>query len=181
MSLNFEEFASELKELISLQQKMKEIASEAKQKRDPLKARLTELEADVKTYMRSENLDVCKCMDHKIEVQTVERYGSLTQKTLLAALTEYFGKDTIVAEECFNFIRNKLGKKEVDILRRTKIRAPAKRKAAAKPKAAPKKAKTEATVDEEEEEDIPEEEEEVEEEEEEENEDEDDTADDFKL
>lgn len=139
MDRNESDFGRDVKEFFTLQQKLKEIADEAKQKRTPIKDRVTNLEVNIKTYMKESNTQVCKFQDQKLEVQSVERYGSLTQKTLLAALNDYF-QNEVVANECFEFIRNKLGKREVDILRKTKIRQP-KRKAPAKPKAAAKKQK----------------------------------------
>lgn len=126
-----QEFGQNIKRLVLLQQQLKVIADEAKQKRTPLKTELTDLEVNIKDYMKSSEVQVANYQDFKIEVQTVERYGSLTQKTLKAALVAYFQNEP-VAEECFQFIRDKLGKKEVDILRKTKRKKETKKRKAVK-------------------------------------------------
>ena len=57
----------------------------------------------------------------RLELKTVVRFGSLTKKSLEAALVKYFQNDD-EAKRCFDSIMESLGSREVEVLKRLKNR-----------------------------------------------------------
>lgn len=116
-----DQFSTNVKEIFDVQDKLRGIASEAREKRTPLKARADELESSIRSYMEEMNIGVCNFHDERLELKTVTRYGSLTKKSLEAALQIYFADDA-KAQDCFDSIMKHIGSREVTVLKRLKNR-----------------------------------------------------------
>lgn len=122
--MELEQFAQSVKTVFSLQDQMRKIAKEARELRIPLKERAAEAEKAVKIYMEAKNLTTCNYLNERLELRTVTRQGSLTRKTLLKALQEYFGSEED-ALTCLRAVNASLGSTEVAVLRRFKNRGKA--------------------------------------------------------
>lgn len=134
-------FAFMVREMCTKQDQMKEIAAERKVLFDQVK----ELREQVMEYMIVNKVKKCNYENDEIYVNKKEASGALSRTVLKNALDGFFeGDDSAAAEEeaeeCFAYIIESLGKKEVTELKRTK------RKATKKPVAPDaKKTKTEIT------------------------------------
>ncbi|MCP4483671.1 MAG: hypothetical protein GY823_03790 [Flavobacteriaceae bacterium] len=116
-----ENFSTNVKHMFEIQDRMRAIAAEAKLKRDPLKKQADELEGNIKSYMAEASIDVCNYQDERLELKTVVRFGSLTKKSLEAALVAYFQNEE-KAQDCFQSIMTFIGSKELEVLKRLKNR-----------------------------------------------------------
>lgn len=116
-----DEFASTVKRMIDLQEKMTEIAAQVKQTRTPIKEQVDDLKERVKAYMEKEGAETVNYHDYQLKVATVTKYGSLTRKTLRPALDAFF-RDEKKGQECFDFIVAQLGSQDTTVLRKTKRR-----------------------------------------------------------
>ena len=125
---NLEEFTGNVKQLISLQDRMREISLQAREARKPIKDAYDNTQENIINFMKEEEIHVCNYQDEKLKLQHVVRIGSFTKKTVLAGLTSYFGNDEAKALDCMEHIIASLGTKELDILKRVKARNPAKKK-----------------------------------------------------
>lgn len=118
--MSLELFTSNVKSLFEAQDRIRDIAREVKERRDPLKERVLHLQEQVTAYMEQTNIDVCNFKDEKLELKSVQRHGSLTKKTLEAALVKYFRGDEAAAGAAFAFILDDLGSREIKVLRRSR-------------------------------------------------------------
>ena len=116
-----EDFSSNVKEMFEVQDQIRAIAADAKDKKSPLKERADELESGIRDYMSKSGIDVCNYQDERLELKTVTRFGSLTKKSLESALEVYF-QDSAKAEACFAAIMEQIGSKELTVLKRLKNR-----------------------------------------------------------
>lgn len=114
-------FSEDIKALLQIQKTMKDFAAEVKKKRDPIKAKMEEVKSRVMQFMKTQDVDVCNFAEEKIELKISERQNPLNKKTLLQALTSFFG-DPERAQTCFDAIMLSLGKKQVEMLRVTKAK-----------------------------------------------------------
>jgi uncharacterized protein YaaN involved in tellurite resistance len=114
-------FSSNVKSMFEIHDRIRAIAAEAKIKRDPLKKEVDKLEGNIKSYMTEASIDVCNYQDERLELKTVVRFGSLTKKSLEAALIAYF-QDEEKAQDCFQSIMTFIGSKELEVLKRLKNR-----------------------------------------------------------
>lgn len=131
--MELENFTNSVKEIFQVQDQLRLIAQEAREKRTPLKKKADELEEKVRGYMIQEDVSVCNYQDERLELKTVVRFGSLTKKSLEAALVQYF-QDEAEAKRCFESVMEFIGSKEIEVLKRLKNR---KRKANAAPDETP--------------------------------------------
>lgn len=132
-NLTVDDFSSCVKRLIDLQERMSDIAQRVKEQRTPLKQEVDDLKERVKTYMEQTSTDVCNYHDYQLKVAKTTQWGSLTRKTLRAALSEYF-KDEGRAQECYDAVLETIGSREKTVLRKT--RRPKKKGAPAEDNAA---------------------------------------------
>lgn len=121
MGSQIDDFTANVKEIFEVQDQIRSIAADAKERRGPLKERADILEGSIRTYMEEKNIGVCNFHDERLELKTLTRFGSLTKKSLGAALAIYFNDET-KAQECFDSIMNHIGSKEVTVLKRLKNR-----------------------------------------------------------
>jgi hypothetical protein len=119
--MELEQFTACVKDIFHVQDKIRSIAQEAREKRTPLKKRADELEEKVRSYMIQEDVSVCNYQDERLELKTVVRFGSLTKKSLEAALVNFF-QDNIEAKRCFDSVMEFIGSKEIEVLKRLKNR-----------------------------------------------------------
>lgn len=131
--MELENFTNSVKQIFQVQDQIRLIAQEAREKRTPLKKKADELEDRVRGYMVQEDVSVCNYQDERLELKTVVRFGSLTKKSLEAALVQYF-QDEGEAKRCFEAVMEFIGSKELEVLKRLKNR---KRKADTDEAAAP--------------------------------------------
>lgn len=129
MSDDLSKFTQSVKEIFEVQDQMRAIAAEAREKKSPLKERADSLEGEIREYMTKAEIEVCNYHDERLELKTVTRFGSLTKKSLQGALAVYF-QDEGKAQECFDSIMGTIGSNEITVLKRLKNR---KRKAAGAP------------------------------------------------
>jgi hypothetical protein len=123
-----------VKHMIMLQDKMREIATNAREQRNPVKEAFEEVQGNIIEFMKSGDINVCNYQDEKLELQMVSRTGSLTKKTLEAGLSSYFNGDEAKTNECMEHIIASLGTRELDVLKRVKKRKPsAKKRSRARP------------------------------------------------
>ena len=114
-------FVTNVKSMYELQDQLKATAVVAKVARDPIKQELDTVQEEIKTYMTESKVYVCNYHEKRLELQTVTRYGSLTKKSLSAALAEYF-QDETKAVQCYDHVVAFIGSKEVTILKSLKNR-----------------------------------------------------------
>ena len=119
--MELEQFTNSVKQIFQVQDQIRLIAQEAREKRTPLKAKADELEDRVREYMLQEDVSVCNYQDERLELKTVVRFGSLTKKSLEAALVQYF-QDEQEAKRCFESVMEFIGSKELEVLKRLKNR-----------------------------------------------------------
>lgn len=150
---DIEQFTDNVKQLISLQDRMKQISLQAKEARTPVKDEYDTLQANVIQFMKTRDVHVCNYQEDKLELHSVVRTGSFTKKTVLAGLVSFFGGNEEQAQECMDHIISTLGTRELDILKRVKKRQP--RKSQARKKKAPV-VEEEEVYEEEEDEQLPE-------------------------
>ena len=131
--MELEQFTKNVKDIFEVQDQIRQVAKDARERRTPLKQKADELEASVRTYMVKEDVSVCNYQDERLELKTVVRFGSLTKKSLEAALVQYFQNDD-EAKRCFDSIMETVGSKEVTVLKRLKN---SKRKASDQPENEP--------------------------------------------
>lgn len=123
-----EEFTGNVKQLISLQDRMREISLQAREARKPIKDAYDSTQENIINFMKDEEIHVCNYQDEKLKLQHVVRIGSFTKKTVLAGLVSYFGGDETKAQDCMDHVLASLGTKELDILKRVKARKPSPKK-----------------------------------------------------
>lgn len=123
-SSEIEEFTGNVKHMIMLQDKMREIAASAREQRTPIKEAFEQVQGNIIEFMKNGDINVCNYQDEKLELQLVTRTGSLTKKTLEAGLLSYFNGDETKATECMEHIIASLGTRELDVLKRVKKRKP---------------------------------------------------------
>ena len=121
MSQELQQFTDDVKEMFNVQDQIRVLAKEIKIRRDPLKERVDILQGSIKTYMEKADLNVCNYQDEKLELKTSTRFGSLTKKSLQAALEAHFGNEER-ANACFEAVMRHIGSNEVTVLRRSKNR-----------------------------------------------------------
>ena len=119
--MELENFTASVKEIFQVQDQIRLIAQEAREKRTPLKKKSDELEERVRGFMVQEDVSVCNYQDERLELKTVVRFGSLTKKSLEAALVQYF-QDETEARRCFESVMEFIGSKEIEVLKRLKNR-----------------------------------------------------------
>lgn len=124
-----EAFTGNVKHMITLQDRMREIAASARDQRTPIKEAFEEVQSNIIEFMKSGDINVCNYQDEKLELQLVSRTGSLTRKSLEAGLLSFFGGDESRAASCLEHVIQSLGTRELDVLKRVKKRKPRKRKA----------------------------------------------------
>lgn len=118
-------FAAMVREMCTKQDQMKDLAAQRKVVADEVK----ELRERVMEYMIENKVKKCNYENDEIYVNKKESAGPLNRAVLKNALDEFFETDEQSkeeAEECFSFIIDSLGKKEVTELKRTKRKAPKK-------------------------------------------------------
>lgn len=118
-------FAGMVREMCTKQDQMKELAAQRKVLADEVK----ELKEKVMEYMIENKVKKCNYESDEIYVNKKESIGPLNRSVLKNALDEFFEADEQAkeeSEECFSFIIESLGKKEVTELKRTKRKGPKK-------------------------------------------------------
>lgn len=128
-SAEIEEFTGNVKHMITLQDRMREIAANARDQRTPVKEAFEEVQNNIIEFMKSGDINVCNYQDEKLELQMVSRTGSLTRKSLEAGLLSFFEGDEAKTIMCLDHVIQSLGTRELDVLKRVKKRKPRKRKA----------------------------------------------------
>lgn len=118
---NLEEFTKNVKDIFTIQDQIRLIAQEAREKRKPLKEKADELEGSVRAFMIKEDVSVCNYQDERLELKKVVRFGSLTKKSLQAALVQYFQNEE-EALRCFESVMEHIGSQEIEVLKRLKNR-----------------------------------------------------------
>lgn len=130
---DIEQFTDNVKQLITLQDRMKQISLSAKEARTPVKEEYDNLQLNIIDFMKSRDVHVCNYQEDKLELHAVVRTGSFTKKTVLAGLVSYFNGNEDQAQQCMDHIISTLGTRELDILKRVKKRQPRKKKQAPAP------------------------------------------------
>lgn len=116
-----EEFTRNVKDIFDIQDQIRLIAQQAREKRKPLKEKADELEGNVREFMIKEDVSVCNYQDERLELKKVIRFGSLTKKSLHAALVQYL-QDEEEASRCFDSVMEHIGSQEIEVLKRMKNR-----------------------------------------------------------
>lgn len=119
--MELEQFTKNVKDIFEVQDQIRQIAKDARERRAPLKEKADELEENVRAYMTKENINVCNYQEERLELKTVVRFGSLTKKSLEAALVLYFQNEEEAAR-CFEHVMESIGSREVQVLKRLKNR-----------------------------------------------------------
>lgn len=125
---DIEQFTGNVKQLITLQDRMKQISLQAKEARTPVKEEYDSLQISIIDFMKTRDVHVCNYQEEKLELHQVVRTGSFTKKTVLAGLVSFFNGNEEEAQRCMDHVISTLGTRELDILKRVKKRQPRKKK-----------------------------------------------------
>ena len=116
-----------IKRLFSAQDTIKSIAQNAKDEKDAFKDTITTSENFLKNYMSNQGIEEFEYNNELLVFKNTEKQNTLNKKSLLVALTSYFG-DEENAEECLKHVLESIGTQTVPRLSRKKCKAPTKPK-----------------------------------------------------